>query len=219
LPDVTLSIDTTRADVAAAALDAGAHVVNDISAGRDDAGMFDLVAERRAPLILMHMQGTPATMQVDPLYQNVASEVELFLRRRMDLAVSRGVRRNRILVDPGIGFGKTVEHNLTLLREMRGFHRLGRPIVIGTSRKGFIGKVLGDGASADSPARTFGTAATVAWSVANGAGVVRVHDVGPMAQVVRMVRSIMTGGDAVTPGGDAVTPGGREAPPPAPPVD
>ena len=201
LPDVTFSIDTTRARVAAAALDAGAHIVNDISAGRDDAGMFPLVAERNVPLVLMHMQGTPATMQAAPRYRHVASEVEMFLRDRMNLAVSAGVKRNRILVDPGIGFGKTVEHNLTLLRELGSLRRLGRPVVIGTSRKGFIGKVLGEPSSArpDSPARLFGTAATVAWAVGNGAAVVRVHDVGPMAQVVRMVRSIQAGTDA--PGG------------------
>ena len=197
LPDVTLSIDTTRSEVAAAALDAGAHVVNDVSAGRDDPEMFRLVADRQAPLVLTHMQGTPAMMQVRPEYQHVLAEVGTFLRERVEAAVSRGVKRNRILVDPGIGFGKTVEHNLTLLRELRHLRGLGRPLVIGTSRKGFIGRVLGDaaGSSPDSPARLFGTAATVAWAVANGAAVVRVHDVEPMAQVVHMVRSIMNGGD------------------------
>ena len=201
LRDVTISIDTTRSDVAAAALDAGAHLINDVSAGRDDAAMFRLAARRDAPLVLMHMQGNPATMQVRPQYGNVSEEVELFLRERMDVAVSTGVKRNRILLDPGIGFGKTVEHNLTLLRDLNGLRRLGRPVVIGTSRKGFIGKVLGESSSLpptppDPSARLFGPAATVAWAVANGAAGVRVHDVGPMAQVVRMVRSIMNGGDA-----------------------
>jgi dihydropteroate synthase len=201
LPDVTLSIDTTRSDVAAAALDAGAHLINDVSAGRDDAGMFRLAARRDAPLVLMHMQGTPATMQVRPQYGNVSAEVELFLRERTDLAVSTGIQPHRILLDPGIGFGKTVEHNLTLLRDLNGLCRLDRPLVIGTSRKGFIGKVFGESPAPppsppDPSARLFGTAATVAWAVANGAAVVRVHDVGPMAQVVRMVRSIMNGGDA-----------------------
>jgi dihydropteroate synthase len=195
LPDTTFSIDTTRAEVAAAALDAGASVVNDISAGRDDRHMFRLIADRVVPLVLMHMQGTPATMQERPKYQNVTFDVELFLRERMNLAISSGIPRNRILVDPGIGFGKTVDHNLALLRGLRGLRRLGRPVVIGTSRKGFIGRVLGEpaGAPADSPGRLLGTAATVAWAVANGAAVVRVHDVGQMAQVVRMTRAIGRG--------------------------
>ena len=193
LPDTTFSIDTTRAEVAAAALDAGASVVNDISAGRDDRHMFGLVAERVVPLILMHMQGTPATMQSDPQYIHVLAEVGNFLRERMKAAMSAGVKRNRILVDPGIGFGKTVDHNLTLLRDLRFLRSLGRPLVVGTSRKGFIGRVLAGTASPDPETRLFGTAATVAWAVANGAAVVRVHDVGPMAQVVRMTRAIGRG--------------------------
>jgi dihydropteroate synthase len=185
---ITLSIDTTRAAVASAALDAGANLINDISAGRDEEKMFPLAAQRGVPIILMHMQGTPATMQDNPTYNSVAIEVELFLRERMNVAIARGIKRRNILVDPGIGFGKLMHHNLTLLREMRGLRRLGRPVVIGTSRKGFIGKITGE---TDPKQRQFGTAATVAWSIANGAAIVRVHDVGPMVQVTKMMRAMM----------------------------
>jgi dihydropteroate synthase len=202
LPDVAFSIDTTRADVAAAALDAGARVINDVSAGRDDPGMLPLAARSGCPIVLMHMQGTPATMQLNPTYSDVTAEVAQFLRGRLAAATAAGVSPGRVLLDPGIGFGKTVRHNLELLRRTSELVRIGPPLVIGTSRKGFIGKVLGDqrpdragDSSGDASSRIFGTAATVAWAVANGASVVRVHDVRPMAQVVRMVRSIETGGD------------------------
>ena len=182
----TLSVDTTLAPVAEAALDEGVHVVNDISAGRDDPSLLALAARRRCPLVLMHMQGTPATMQVAPAYSDVTVEVAAFLRERMAAAAAAGVDPTSVLFDPGVGFGKTVGHNLELLCRTRELAALGRPLMVGTSRKGFIGKVLTE-AGAD---RRFGTAATVAWAVANGAAVVRVHDVGPMAQVVRMVRAI-----------------------------
>ncbi len=184
--NVTFSVDTTRSEVAAAALDAGAHVINDVSAGRDDAGTFRLAARGKSPIVLMHMQGTPATMQVNPTYSDVAAEVAAFLRERAQAAVAAGVAPERVLLDPGIGFGKNLSHNLELLRRLRELTALG-PLVVGTSRKGFIGNVLG---LSDPDRRVFGTAATVAWSVSNGAAVVRVHDVGPMSQVVRMVRAI-----------------------------
>jgi dihydropteroate synthase len=185
---LTVSIDTTRASVAEAALDAGAHVVNDVSAGRDDAGLLRLLAARKIPVVLMHMQGTPATMQAAPSYADVTAEVIEFLKRRVDAAVSAGVDPGDVLVDPGIGFGKTLQHNLELLRRLREIaDAVGRPVVLGTSRKGFIGRVTGE----DEPSRRlFGTAATVAWGIANGAGVLRVHDVGPMSQVARMIDAI-----------------------------
>jgi dihydropteroate synthase len=141
----------------------------------------------------MHMQGTPATMQQNPTYSDVTAEVIAFLKDRVAAAVAADVDERNILVDPGIGFGKTLEHNLTLLRETAAIGRaMGeRPLLVGSSRKGFIGKITGE---PDPARRQFGTAATVAWAVANGAAVVRVHDVGPMAQVVRMVRAIARGG-------------------------
>jgi dihydropteroate synthase len=191
-PRLTISVDTTNASVAEAALDAGAHVINDISAGQDDPGILPLAAARRAPVVLMHMRGTPATMQQDPTYADVTAEVIAFLKRRVHAAVSAGVDPADVLVDPGIGFGKTAAHNLELLRRLAELRAaVGRPVVLGTSRKGFIGRVIGE---ADPARRVFGTAATVAWGVANGASVLRVHDVGPMSQVARMVRAIETAG-------------------------
>lgn len=184
---VVLSVDTTRARVAAEALDCGIDVINDISAGRDDPELFGLVAQRGAPIILMHMQGEPATMHHAPHYENVTGEVIGFLRERIDAARGAGIDESKLLIDPGIGFGKTVRHDLQLLRDLRQFSALSRPIVVGTSRKSFIGKVTGESARSG---RIFGTAATVGWSVANQAGVVRVHDVAAMSQVVRMIRAI-----------------------------
>jgi dihydropteroate synthase len=197
-PGVTISVDTTRRSVAEAALDAGAHVINDISGGRDDPGMLPLAAERRAPVVLMHMQGTPATMQQNPTYGDVTAEVIAFLKQRVTAAVSAGVDPADVLVDPGIGFGKTLQHNLELLRRLGELcAAVEKPVVLGTSRKGFIGRITGE----PEPARRqFGTAATVAWGVANGAAVLRVHDVGPMSQVARMVRAIQTGRTPPEPG-------------------
>lgn len=184
---VVYSIDTARSAVAGAALDAGAHIVNDISAGRDDPGMFPLVARRRSPIILMHMLGRPRTMQQAPAYDEVTAEVSGFLNDRVIEAGVHGIDLERILIDPGIGFGKTIDHNLELLRRLRELTVLGRPLVLGTSRKSFIGRITGE----DEPSnRLFGTAATVAWSVANGAAIVRVHDVEPMMKVVAMIQAI-----------------------------
>lgn len=185
-----LSIDTTRAAVAEAALDAGANLVNDISGGLDDPGLLPLVARRRVPVILMHMQGTPATMQLNPTYADVVGEIAQFLRARVAAAEALGVDPTSILIDPGIGFGKRMEHNLELLRRLREFTELGRPMVVGVSRKGFIGRITGEDLASG---RRFGTAAAVAWSIANGAAIVRVHDVEPMAQVARMIEAIQHG--------------------------
>lgn len=189
--DGTLSIDSTLSAVAEAALDEGASLVNDVSAGRDDPRMLRLVAGRECAIALMHMQGNPATMQVAPHYDDVVAEVELFLRERLAAGVAAGVDSPNILLDPGIGFGKTAEHNLALLRALPRFTAIGQPVLIGTSRKGFLTKVAG-GEVVES-ARLFGTAATVAWAATNGAAVVRVHDVGAMSQVVRTIRAIQTG--------------------------
>lgn len=193
---IAMSVDTTRAQVAEAALDAGASLINDISAGRDDPAMLPLLARRQVPVILMHMQGTPATMQIDPTYEDVVAEVTAFLRRRVADAITAGINPSQILIDPGIGFGKTVEHNLQVLRRLTELKSLGQPVVVGTSRKGFIGKITGEDLSTGRP---FGTAATVAWAVANGADLVRVHDVGPMSQVVRMIGAIQSGKMVVFP--------------------
>jgi len=184
-----LSVDTRDAQVAQAALEAGAHLVNDISGATADPKMLPLVAKARAPVILMHIQGEPATMQVNPQYQDVGKEVGEYLLGRARAAMAAGVERGNILLDPGIGFGKTDAHNLQLLRRLGELTHLGYPLVVGTSRKGFIGRIAGEGPRAED--RLFGTAATVAWSVAHGADLVRVHDVEQMGRVVRIVRAIM----------------------------
>ena len=188
---IAVSIDTTRSGVAQAAFDAGATLVNDISAGRDDAAMLQFVAERHLPVVLMHMQGTPQTMQKRPSYGDVVAEITAFLQERRDAAIAAGVAAHRILLDPGLGFGKTDSHNLTLLRETARLAAIGSPLVIGASRKAFIGRVTGE---IEPMNRIFGTAAAVAWSVANGAGIVRVHDAGPMKRLIRMIRAIQLAG-------------------------
>jgi dihydropteroate synthase len=182
-PPLALSVDTTQAAVAEAALEMGACLVNDTSAGRDDSAMLGLVARSSAAICLMHRRGTPATMQQAPVYDDVVAEVKRFLQSRVSEACSAGIAPERVLIDPGIGFGKSVRHNLLLLRQMSEFLSIGRPILIGTSRKGFIGHVTGVG---EPSRRQFGTAATVAWAVAQGASIVRVHDVPEMVEVVRM---------------------------------
>jgi dihydropteroate synthase len=182
-----MSIDTSSAEVARAALDMGAAMVNDVTALRGDPELAPLVAERRVPVVLMHMRGTPLTMAVAPTYDNLMSEVVRFLRERMLYALRAGIREEQILVDPGLGFGKTVEHNLELLRRLGELRTLGRPVLVGTSRKSFIGKVL------DLPVgeRALGTAATLALAVAAGAAMVRVHDVREAGQVVRMAEAVL----------------------------
>jgi dihydropteroate synthase len=185
-----LSIDTTRASVAEAAIDAGAGLINDISAGRDDPDMLPLAARRGIPIVLMHMQGTPATMQDNPVYGDVMAEVIESLRGRAGAAIAAGIPSSNILLDPGIGFGKRMEHNLELIRRVEELNALGRPVVVGVSRKGFMGRITGEDLASG---RRFATAAAVCWSVTNGAAMVRVHDVGPMAQVVRMIEAIQHG--------------------------
>ncbi|OGW67974.1 MAG: dihydropteroate synthase, partial [Nitrospirae bacterium RIFCSPLOWO2_01_FULL_62_17] len=170
---IPVSVDTAKAAVARAAIEAGAAMVNDISACQADPSMANVVAETGAGLVLMHMQGTPRTMQQAPRYGSVVDEVREFLRARMQAAVQAGIAADHILLDPGIGFGKNLEHNLTLLAGLDAFQSLGRPILVGVSRKAFIGEVLGR----RTDDRLMGTAAAVAAAVLRGARVVRVHDV------------------------------------------
>ncbi len=185
----TISIDTQKAEVARAALDAGAQVINDVSALRADPEMAALAAERRVPVCLMHMQGSPKTMQVNPTYHEVVSEVIQWLAQRVEFAASRGIERERLLVDPGFGFGKTPQHNLELLRRLHELHALRCPVVVGTSRKSTIGAIL----NADMGERLYGTLASVACAVMAGCHVVRVHDVRPALDVVRVCEAIRQG--------------------------
>jgi dihydropteroate synthase len=184
--DVPISIDTCKAEVASRALDAGASMVNDVSALRFDPDMVRVVAERRVPVVLMHMKGTPKDMQLDPRYEDLISEILEFLEERVRFAESNGVPPEAIIVDPGIGFGKTVEHNLSIIKHLRRFKSLGKPVLLGTSRKSFIGKVLNVGVEE----REEGTAATVVAGILNGADIVRVHDVAKILPAVRMADAI-----------------------------
>ncbi len=171
-----ISIDTSKAAVAAAALQAGATLVNDVTALRDEPELAGLVADRDADCCLMHMLGEPRTMQRDPRYDEVVSDVKAFLEERLAFAVAEGVPEQRVMLDPGIGFGKTLEHNLELLRRLDEIAALGRPVVIGTSRKSFLGKLTGR----DVGERLAGTVATSVLALERGASVFRVHDVAPV---------------------------------------
>jgi dihydropteroate synthase len=186
---IPISIDTLKARVAQEALRCGASMVNDISALRSDPEMAAVVAEAEVPVILMHMKGTPADMQVHPTYDDVASEIITFLKKAMDQAVSSVVQRDRIIVDPGIGFGKTFDHNLVILKELGRFRCLDAPILVGSSRKGFIGQILDKKVHE----RDTGTMATVAAAVMNGAHIVRVHNVKQAVETVKVIDAIKRG--------------------------
>ncbi len=184
--NVPISIDTCDVEVARAALDVGASILNDITALTDD-HLAELAARSQVPVVLMHMRGTPRTMQVEPIYDDVVGEVLHFLLARARRAESFGIASERIWIDPGIGFGKTMTHNLLLLKHIHRFVATNYRVLVGTSRKRFIGTITGRSEPAD---RAFGTAATVALCAAAGVSVVRVHDVAPMHDVVAMVRAI-----------------------------
>jgi len=171
---VVISIDTTLSEVAEAALEAGAGMINDISAGRDDPEILSLAAERRCPLVLMHMQGTPATMQDNPVYADVVGEIREFLLERARAAEAKGVSRDHIVIDPGIGFGKTTERNLQIIAGLKSFVVTGYTVLLGASRKRFMGSVCGN----TSPRELVGaTCATTAIGVCAGVRMFRVHDV------------------------------------------
>jgi len=184
--DVPISIDTYKSTVAEHALKAGAHIVNDISGLNFDPNMAKVAADYGAPVILMHIQGTPKNMQISPKYHSLISEIISYLRNSIEHAETVGVSPEKIIIDPGIGFGKTMEHNLEIIRRLKEFRCLGKPILIGTSRKSFIGKIL------DLPVeeRIEGTLVTVVASIINGADVVRVHDVKQVQRAVKMVDAI-----------------------------
>lgn len=183
---IPVSIDTTKAEVARQALAAGANIINDISALRFDPGMISLVRDAEVPVIIMHMQGTPTDMQVDPHYDDVVAEIKAFFEERLAWAESKGVPRKWFIVDPGIGFGKTVAHNLVILKRLAEFKELGCPVLVGHSRKSFIGKISGAGIDA----RDAATAAVSALCVQQGVSVLRVHAVGMTVQAVRLAEAI-----------------------------
>ena len=197
---VPVSVDTTKAGVARAALETGATVVNDVSAGRLEPDILGVTAAAGAGYVAMHMQGEPRTMQLDPTYDDVVGEVGDFLIERVEAAHAAGIARDAVAADPGIGFGKTVEHNLQLLAALPSLAaRVPAPLLVGTSRKTFIGRLLARaiGAPADLTVdqRDEGTLATVVWAVERGASIVRVHDVTPAAQAIRLLNAMRAAGE------------------------
>jgi dihydropteroate synthase len=183
---IPLSVDTMKSTVARAALEVGAVIVNDVSALRADPAMAEVVAVTGAGVVLMHMQGIPRTMQVAPAYDDVVGEVAEFFRERIRFCRERGIGEDQIMLDPGIGFGKLLLHNLTLLGQLETFVPFGRPILVGVSMKSFIGQVLGRPVEE----RSWGTAAAIALAVSQGARILRVHDVVAMKEVVAMAAAI-----------------------------
>lgn len=190
--EVRVSIDTSKAAVAEAALEAGAQIVNDVTALRSDPAMAGLCAERDCGVVLMHMQGTPRTMQENPTYDDVVNDVKAFLAERIEFAIAAGIAEERIWLDPGIGFGKTVRHNLELLHRLGELRDLGRPIVVGTSRKTFLGTLTGR----EVEDRLGGTIASSVLAMMGGAEVLRVHDVAEVRQAMVVSEAVM----AVRPG-------------------
>ncbi|HXC31455.1 MAG TPA: dihydropteroate synthase [Verrucomicrobiae bacterium] len=189
---IPISVDTRRADVAEGALSAGAEILNDVSGLRTDARLGEVARHAGAPLILMHMRGTPQTMQRGPFARRVIRDVTAGLRDALARARRAGLAKSQVLLDPGIGFGKTYEQNFEILARLSEFARLGCPIVVGTSRKSFLGKAMAGPEGPDIPPgdRLLGTSATVTASILGGAHIVRVHDVAEMARVVRVTDSI-----------------------------
>ena len=184
--NIPVSVDTYRSQVAMAALDEGASIINNIMGAKPDVRLLRAVRDHGAGIVLMHMRGTPATMQKDPVYNNVVRDILTELRNGLEKCLEIGIKKNRIIIDPGIGFGKTLEHNLDILRRLQEFQSLHCPVLVGTSRKSFIGGILGKNSD-----RTIGTAATVCAAVLNGAHIVRVHDVAPMKQAAAMADAIL----------------------------
>lgn len=182
-----ISVDTTKSEVAEAALAEGADILNDISAGRFDSKMIPLAAQREVPLVLMHMKGTPQTMQINPYYQNLHQEVKEFLKERIKSAESFGLTREKIIIDPGIGFGKRFEDNLSLINNLSFLEELGCPLLVGVSRKSFIGRIL----NLPPSERLEGTIAASILSLINGAHILRVHDVGPVKRAVMVTEAIL----------------------------
>jgi dihydropteroate synthase len=182
-----ISVDTSKSEVALAALTEGADIINDISALRNDPKMISVAVQTDAPIILMHMKGSPKTMQRDPHYENVIKEIKSFFKKKIEVAVGNGITREKIIIDPGIGFGKRFEDNLTLIRNLSDFGTLNQPILVGISRKSFLGKIL------DLPPgeREEGTLASAIISVIQGAHILRVHEVAPIKRAILVAETIL----------------------------
>jgi dihydropteroate synthase len=194
---VPISIDTTKAGVAKQALDAGASIINDIGALRIDPSLADLAAQRKVPIILMHMKGLPGTMQINPHYDDLIGELKIFFSERIELAMQKGIERSKIIIDPGIGFGKNIDHNLQVIQNLSELKELGLPILIGPSRKAFIRNILKKHLKkeffADAPEVETGTQAVISASILNGAQIVRVHNVADTVSTVKLINAIQAG--------------------------
>jgi dihydropteroate synthase len=190
---IPISIDTQKSEVAEAGLEAGAQIINDISGLKNDEGIAELAARRGVALILMHMRGEPRTMQKAPFARDVMKDVSNGLRKSLGIALKAGVAKSQLILDPGIGFGKSFAQNYELLQKLAQLAKLGYPLLVGTSRKGFLGATLArDGNPAPPEKRIWGTAATVTASILNGAHIVRVHDVAEMVQVARVADCLLS---------------------------
>lgn len=185
--DVLISVDTTKSEVAEAALGEGADIINDISSFRFDPKMLSLAAQKDIPVILMHMKGTPKNMQLNPFYEDLLAEIRGFLEERIATAQAYGIKKEKIIIDPGIGFGKSHKDNLTLIKSLKFLEPIDRPILIGISRKSFIGKIL----SLPPQERTEGTIASAVLSIINGAHILRVHDVEAVKRAVLVTEAII----------------------------
>jgi len=198
---IPISIDTTKASVAKQAIEAGASIINDISSLRFDPDMADIAAKYKVPVILMHMKGTPKTMQVSPVYEDLIGEIKYFFTDAIDRADKRGISRSKIIIDPGIGFGKTVKHNFLIIQKLYEFEMLDVPILIGPSRKSFLRNILKDEISKDIdpnlPEVETGTQATVAASILHGAHIVRAHNVANTLTTVKIIDAIKNVGNCV----------------------
>jgi dihydropteroate synthase len=184
---VPISIDTCKADVADEAVSAGASIINDISGLRSDGNMAEVAGRHKVPVVIMHMQGTPRSMQKNPFYKALIPEIMDYLREGIDIALKAGIAEDMIVIDPGIGFGKTVEHNLEIINRLDEFSGFEKPVLLGPSRKAFIGKLLGDLPVSE---RLEGTAAAIAIGISRGANIIRVHDISEMARVAKIADRI-----------------------------
>lgn len=196
--DALISIDTTKSEVAQAAVEEGADIINDISAFRFDKKMFSLAAQNEVAIIIMHMKGTPKTMQIQPSYDDLLSEVKSFLKERIGAAQTQGIKKDKIIVDPGIGFGKRVEDNLSLINNLNALEELERPILVGVSRKSFIGKIL----NLPPSERLEGTIASAVLSIAHGAHILRIHEVKSVKRAIFIAESIMNKSSSLKVGED-----------------
>jgi len=182
-----ISIDTSRSEVAYQALELGADMINDIYALRRDPALADLISEKNCKIVLMHMQNTPFDMQKSPNYNNILDDIAMFFEERISYAIKAGIKEENIILDPGIGFGKTLTHNLTIIKNLKFFKKIGFPILVGPSRKSFIGDIL----NVSPGDRIFGTAAAISVLVSQGADILRVHDVAPMKEICQVTSEIL----------------------------